>query len=681
MSRSIRGTTLPANQAMSERFVLSLKLLVLGLALITLILYLPAYWYDFIYLDDYEYVMANPHVQDGITWDGIKWAFTTFHASNWHPLTWLSHMLDYSLFGLNPGSYHLVNVLLHMGNSILVFLLWHKLTGKKWAAFFIGALFAWHPLRLESVVWIAERKDVLSTCLGLGALLSYVIYAQGRLAVKPAGMTSSRRYYWLALLLFALGLLAKPMLVTLPCVMLLLDYWPLAVGRFKPWLLLKEKWSFFSLSVIACVMTVLAQRQEAVVSLESLSLGARLSNVLVSYVRYLGQIFHPVELAIFYPMPSHYPFWQVLGAGLILAAITLVVWQGHRRRPWLVVGWCWYLGMLVPVIGLVQVGSQSGADRYTYWPSIGLIAAMILTVSECIVRFPRFKGVVFVIAGFVLVASVALTTLQLPYWRNAETLGTRSIEVAPENIVGHQIRGKYWYDQGKSAEALQEFQRAVQIGERHPIVAKASAHNDLGNLLAEMGQQQEALGQYQAAIKLAPRSVEPHNNLAITLADLGRFLEAMEAHAQAIELAPDSARPQYLMGKTYWRMGRAAEAIACFRRALAVSPQDYQSLTMLARILAATPEAALRKGEESVRLAQQAVNLTGQQQPLALDALAMAKAEQGDFAAAQQIMAQALALAPVQATNLLTELRSHAEMFQARQPWRYTNASPVEARP
>ena len=688
----------------------SIRLLVLGVALGTLLLFLPAFWYDFIYLDDYDYIVANPQVQEGLTWAGVKWAFIAGHASNWHPLTWLAHMLDCSLFGLNPGPHHLMSVLLHALNAALVVGLWFRLTGQRGVAIFIGALFAWHPLRLESVVWIAERKDVLSACFGLGALWSYVVYAQSRAAELanaspgPTPQFSARRYYWLALVLFALGLLAKPMLVTIPCVMLLLDFWPL--GRWeKPWRRVWEKAPFFLASGLSSVITVVVQRRVAIVSLENLPLPLRLENALISYVRYLGKILYPVDLAVFYPMPPQYPLWQGAGAVLVLAGISFWVWRERHRRPWWLVGWCWYVGMLVPVIGLVQVGWQAGADRYTYWPAMGLVAAGVFTVSQQIRKVPEQKRAWVALGGLLVLACAGLTARQLPHWRNAETLGTRALAVTRHNTVGHQLRGKFYYDQGRREEALREFQQAVQLGGSHvpgtasggnagfppdkqseqigaeqetslPLLpGSAPAHNDLGNLLSELGRKEEALPHYQAASRLAPYSAEPYNNVAVTLAELGRFSEALAAHTKAMELAPDAARSYYLAGKTYWRMRQGAEAIRHFRQALAVAPQDYQSLTMLARILASAPEATLRNGAEAVSLAQRAAELTGQQQPMVLDVLAMAYAEQGNFAAAQQTIAQAITLATTaQATNLVTELQAHANVFAARQPWRQANA-------
>jgi len=362
----------------------------------------------------------------------------------------------------------------------------------------------------------------------------------------------------------------------------------------------------------------------------------------------------------------------------------------------------------MPVIGLVQVGWQAGADRYTYWPAMGLVAAVVLTLSRQIDKVPARKFALVAFGGLLAFANLGLTAWQLPHWRNAETLGTRALEVTKQNTVGYQLRGKYYYDQGRREEALREFQQAVRLGgsyvpsaasggnadfppeqigaereSRLPLLpGSAPAHNDLGNLLSELGRKEEALQHYRAASRLSSYSAEPYNNVAVTLAELGRFPEALAAHAKAIELAPDAARSYYLAGKTYWRMGQGAEAARHFRQALAVAPQDYQSLTMLARILATTPDAALRNGTEAVALAQRATELTGQQQPLVLDVLAMAYAEQGNFVAAQKTIDQAIKLATAaQATNLVAEFRTHAAAFTVQKAWRQTNSMPILPQP
>ncbi len=349
------------------------------LFLATLLAYLPALQNGFVNLDDKDYVTANPMVQRGVTWAGIKWAFAMWHASNWHPLTWLSHMADCSLFHLNPAGHHLVNVLLHAANAALVFALCLRLTIGLWTSAVIAALFAWHPLHVESVAWISERKDVLSTCFALLALLSYVRYAKATSdaeitnAAKPSPLAThhSSPFWWLALFFFACSLMSKPMLVTLPFVLLLLDFWPLRrhlpVGR-----QLFEKWPFFALTLASCVITVFAQQTEAIAPLTKFPLSLRIENAVVAYAGYLLKTIWPVHLAVFYPMPSVIPWPTVAMAAAGLALISVFVWRVAKPCPYLAVGWLWYLGTLVPVIGLVQVGDQALADRYTYFPLIGI---------------------------------------------------------------------------------------------------------------------------------------------------------------------------------------------------------------------------------------------------------------------------------------------------------------------
>ena len=341
------------------------RLIALLLALITLLVYLPVTHSSFLDYDDDDYITNNQMVQNGLTLAGIQWAFTTAHASNWHPLTWLSHMTDCELFGLNPAAHHFVNVLFHAANAVLLFTLVLRLTGALWPAAFVAALFAWHPLHVESVAWVAERKDVLSTFFALLSLLSYVRYAK----------ENRRRCFWVALACFALGLMAKPMLVTLPFVMLLLDFWP--VQRFNGSTvqrLLIEKIPFFTLAAISCIVTFLVQRNMAVASLELVPMGFRLENVPVAYVAYLSKLIWPSNLAVIYPMPSDFqlPPMKVALAVTLLIFVSAIVWLNRKRTPYLPVGWLWFLGTLVPVIGLVQVGTQAFADRYTYFPAIGL---------------------------------------------------------------------------------------------------------------------------------------------------------------------------------------------------------------------------------------------------------------------------------------------------------------------
>ncbi|MES1180725.1 MAG: hypothetical protein ABUL66_02560, partial [Verrucomicrobiota bacterium] len=423
------------------------RLVALLLALATLLVYLPVTRNGFVNFDDGDYVTGNRLVKDGLTWAGIRWAFTTFHASNWHPLTWLSHMLDCQLFGLSPGAHHCVNVLWHAANTVLLFVLLLRLTSSLWPSAFVAALFAWHPLHVESVAWVAERKDVLSTCFALLTLLAYTRYAQSTTSDRrqvAGGFSSSffilHSSFYLALVCFALGLMAKPMLVTLPFVMLLLDYWPLkrfsvSAFRFYRFPLLLEKLPFFLLAAVSCVITYRAQDAGAsVASLERVPLHLRLENSLVSYPAYLLKTIWPANLAVIYPLPKEIPGIAAATAAAVLIFFSTVVARARQRSPYLLVGWLWFLGTLVPVIGLVQVGSQSMADRYTYFPLIGVFIAAAFGVHALAVRF-QFPKLAAAAAGLTLTACVGLAENQLRHWRDSESLFAHAVAVTKNNDV------------------------------------------------------------------------------------------------------------------------------------------------------------------------------------------------------------------------------------------------------
>jgi hypothetical protein len=399
----------------------------LFLATVTLLLYVPVAWHSFIDYDDADYVFDNPHVTTGLSTTNLAWAFTTGHAANWHPVTWLSHILDCQLFGLNPGPQHLVNALLHAANTALLFLALARMTGQPWRSAFIAALFGWHPLHVESVAWIAERKDVLSTFFGFLVILAYHSYTRRK---------NWLRYVILALL-FGLGLMAKPMLVTLPCLLLLLDYWPLC--RFNSlgglWTVLIEKIPLFAIAGAACVTTFIAQRAAgAVVSVGTLPLFPRLENALLSVFRYLGKMVWPEGLMIPYMFGIEFNLAIVLVAGLALAALTFAAIRLGHQFPYFPVGWFWYLGTLVPVIGVVQVGIQSMADRYTYVPLVGAFILLTWSVSDALQHWRVSQKVTASLATAALGSCVVLTTHQLRYWRNSETLFFHSILVQPYNL-------------------------------------------------------------------------------------------------------------------------------------------------------------------------------------------------------------------------------------------------------
>ncbi len=430
------------------------------LALVTLLAFLPVRHNGFIAFDDASYITENRIVQAGLTWAGVKWAFTTRESSNWHPLTWLSHMLDCELFGMNAGAHHLVNVLFHAANAVLLLLLLYRMTGALWPSAFVAALFAWHPLHVESVAWAAERKDVLSTFFELLALLYYARAVTtgnwqltGKKITRPEPVLSrvtmqSSHFLRLAFILFACALMAKPMPVTLPFVFLLLDYWPL--GRFPNYefrvssfaRLILEKWPFLVLAGASCAVTYLAQRDYAVQSLERYPLGLRVENISVSYGRYLLKAIWPVDLAIFYPLLKQLSWGDVGLATGILVIISWLVWRARRRWPYLLVGWLWYLGTLVPVIGLVQVGHQAMADRYTYVPLIGIFVIIAYGMADLAKRLRLDNVAVAVVGTMMLGGCLARTENQLRLWHDDETLFTHAIGSDKRQCNGSPALGR-----------------------------------------------------------------------------------------------------------------------------------------------------------------------------------------------------------------------------------------------
>jgi tetratricopeptide (TPR) repeat protein len=652
-----------------------LRLIGLLLALITLVAYLPVAHHGFSIFDDDDYVTNNPVVQDGLTWVGVKWAFTTWHASNWHPITWLSHMTDCELFGPNAGAHHLVNVLFHTANAVLLLLLLFRMTGALWPSAFVAALFAWHPLHVESVAWISERKDVLSTFFALLTLLAYTRYAWESKVRSP----KSKVFYSLSLLAFALGLMAKPMLVTLPFVMLLLDYWPLqrlslSAFRFPLFLRLAlEKCPFFLLAAISCVVTFLAQRASAVLSLEQDPLNLRLVNTLLSYGRYLLKTIWPVDLAVIYPFPNPFPWGQGITAAVVLLAVSWSTWRTRRPCPYLLVGWLWFLGTLVPVIGLVQVGFQAMADRYAYIPLIGVFIAIAFAGKHLVSRFRLPKTVFALASGLALVGCLLVTERQLSYWQDDESLFRHAIAVTKNNATAHINLGVALERQNRRSEALIQYQEALRIAPD-----SVHAHNNLGNFLDEMGKPDEALAQYQEALRLKPDAPIVHDNLGTLLVELGKFDEALTQYAEAARLNPTDPRPYYLMGKAQLKRGDSAMAITRFHDALRLDPNDFQTLTYMARVLASDENPRVRNGQIALEMAVKANDLTGGEQPVILDILAMSYAETGRFQDAQQIEQRAIQLAQAAVLEETNAMLQRLELYKSDRPYRetFTNPSP-----
>jgi tetratricopeptide (TPR) repeat protein len=593
------------------------------LATLALAAFLPACRNDFVNFDDGDYVTHNAHVRDGITADGLRWAWDTRAASNWHPLTWVSLQLDAHLYGRGrPWSdglawgYHLTNVLLHAATVVLLFLVLRRLTGAVWRSALVAALFAVHPLRVESVAWVSERKDVLCAFFGVAALGAYAGYA-----ARPGW----HRYLAVAAL-FTLGLMAKPMLVTLPCVFLLLDGWPLGRLRTRPlsspgaWCrgagpLVLEKLPLLALSGFACVRNWQAQQQGySVESLDVFPWPVRIGNAAVAYATYITKTLWPSRLAVLYPHPGAGLRWTlILGAAALLTAVTVAALALSRRRPYLLIGWLWYVGMLVPVSGLTQVGPQAYADRFTYLPHVGLFTMLVWAAADLAARW---RGRHLLLPGGVLVvaALVACTWRQIGYWHDSAALWQHALDVTPANALAHYNLGVFLGEQGKPAAAADQYRAALAIDpaygrananlgeallrlgkadEAEPYLAaavradpgSAGARTDLGLAQVRRGKVAEGAAQLAAVARTAPDSAEVHANLADALLNQGRLEDAVEEYTLAARLRPDWAAVQANMGAALFRLGRADASREHYLEAARLAPDDAEVHWNLAAVL------------------------------------------------------------------------------------------------
>src|SRR5882724_10278321 len=588
-------------------------LILLGLAIVTFGIYAQLIGHRFITFDDPTYIHDNPMVNRGVTLAGLAWAFTTFYAGNWHPLTWIAHMIDSQLFGMIAGGHLLVNALIHAANTLLVFWLLLRTTHARWPSALAAALFALHPLHVESVAWASERKDTLSTFFGLLSLIAYVRYAEA---------PSIRRYAWTAIML-ALGLLAKPMLVTWPFVMLLLDYWPLhrfqkSEVRGQPalrsvggggWSVLRgldvEKIPWFALVAASAVVTSVAQSHGGGVrTFTEFSIAVRLSNALVSYAKYLLLAFWPNDLAVYYPYTgTGIPAWQIIGAALLLIAITAFCFFQRKIRPYLIVGWLWFLGTLVPVIGLVQVGGQTMADRYFYIPSIGLFIAIVFGLADIAERRRVAPWLSAAMADVVLLVLAALTNAQIHRWSDSFTLFKHALTVASPSVAVEDCLGLALHKNGELDEAVAHFEKALQMRpDDHTALltmgvtrfyrgrvpeaieyaqaairsqADASkAHNLLGMALAKQNRNEAALDEMRRASELAPKDADIRNDLGLALARLGRIPEAIDEFHEALRLDPNNAAPAHAnLGWALLESGKPRESIPEFEAALQLEPE------------------------------------------------------------------------------------------------------------
>ncbi len=564
------------------------------ICLVLITVTLAVFWqvsnHEFVNFDDDDYVSENPHVQSVLSRQGIIWAFTATRAANWHPLTWLSHMIDCQLYGLNPSGHHLTNVLFHLVNTLLLFLLLNRITGASWRSGFVAALFAVHPLHVESVAWVAERKDVLSTLFWLLTMWAYIYYVE-----KPR-----LHRYLLTLLTFALGLMAKPMLVTLPVVLLLLDYWPLKrfeIGQSASGLpaasqpstiaekpgaqafhLLLEKTPLFVLAAVSTFVTFVVQKSGgAVGALEVYPIKIRVANALVSYVSYMVKMIWPQNLAVFYPHPGQsLPMWQAAAAGLLLLLISIAVIRAGRRQPYLPVGWLWYLGTLVPVIGLVQVGAQAMADRYTYVPLIGLFIMAAWGVPELLAKYRFQRTVLATLATILLVTLTLVSKRQVRHWQNSLTLFQHAVEVTADNYVAHDSLGNALAQQGMLDQATVHYRESLRI---KPNLV--NTHNNLGVALLQQGEINRAMAQYYQALRLKPDSAETHNNLGVALFTVGQLDQAIGHYLTAIKLDPNFGKAHNNLGNALARKGKLDEAISQYSKALELKanyPEAHNNL-------------------------------------------------------------------------------------------------------
>ena len=689
-------------------------LLCLLLVLLTGLAWWPVARCGFVALDDAAYVTGNPQVQAGLTLKGVAWAFSTPHSANWHPLTWLSHMLDAQLYGLQPTGHHLTNLFLHLACTLLLFLLFNQMTGALWRSALVAALFALHPLHVESVAWVSERKDVLSAFFFLLTLWAYACYTQKSEArsPKPEGNPKSEirqtgagshrpparstfhvsrftlhapHFYALSLLFFALGLMSKPMLVTLPFVLLLLDYWPLGrmqnaecrmqkdASRFtfhvspatlRP--LLVEKLPFFLLAALSCAVTYAVQHAGgAVMSAAELSLPGRMANALVSYPRYLEKMLWPANLACFYPRPEHWPVWQVAGAALVLAVITVLVLRLLTSHRYLAVGWLWFVGTLVPVIGLVQVGEQAIADRYTYIPSIGLFVLVAWGLGDIVGRWPRLKPLLVSASILALAALLLVTRQQVPCWQTSEALFRHALAVTQDNPWVQCLLADTLADAGNFEEAEVHCREALRLKPGFPEIQILYA-----KVLARAKKLEQAAAVLSEVVQQNPTDSMAQGALGSVLGQKGDAPGAIEHYRQALRLKPDKAEAHFSLASLLAQQGDVSGAIDEYRQGLRWQPDNPDALNNLAWIWAANANPAFRNGTEAVQLAQRACELTRYQNPMLVGTLAAACAEAGRFDDAVAAAQKARDLASASNQKELADRNQHLlELYQSRQAY------------
>jgi len=746
-------TSRPENRTAARNLRWIIPVICLLIVAVTWVVFEQTVRYEFVNFDDDIYVYDNPRITAGLTLQGIGWAFSHSYGYYWAPLLALSYRMDYQLYGLWPGGYHLINVLVHGATAVLLFLILREMTGALWRSAFVASVFAVHPLRVESVAWVTERKDVLSGLFFVLTLGAYVSY------VRHLGSKGSRGRYLAVAFLFAMGLMSKPpSLVTLPFVLLLLDYWPLnrfgqpvsADVRAKTirWQdsftvfkgLVIEKIPLFALSAASCAVTILTGTQ-ILMPVEHHSIAARLGNAIASYMAYLGQTFYPANLAVFYPFPaSSVASWKILSSLVLLASISVIVFALRRSHRYLVVGWLWYLGMLTPMIGVIQAGEQARADRFTYLPQIGLLLLIAWAMGDlCASR--RYGRLVLCVGALMAVAALmACAHLQTTRWKNSESLWSHTLACTSDNNIAHNNLGTALLQTGRADEAAIHFQKALEVQPKYP-----EAHNNLGNVFFQKGRVDEAIAHYQKALEINPKfalarynlgvtflqnrrvpeavgyfqralEIEPdfakaHYNLGIALVQLGRLSEAIVHYNKALEINPNYAEAEYNLGIALLQIGRlndaishynkalvinpnyveahnnlgtalvqlgqVSDAVAHFQRAMEINPLNVEAQNNMALVLATFPETRVRNGSKAVELAERADHLTGNRNASISATLAAAYAEAGRFSNAVETAKRALQLATDQGNMALADaIRAQMRLYQSGLPYRYNSQPP-----
>lgn len=703
-------------------------LICLGLTAITLLVFLQVYGFDFVNYDDDIYIYKNPHIQNGLTPESIKWAFTTGYANFWHPLTWLSLMLDWQLFGDNPAGYHLTALFFHIANTLLLFIVLNQMTQAPWRSAFVAALFALHPLHVESVAWVTERKDVLSIFFWLLTTWAYVRYVK-----KPKAVN-----YLFILLFFTLGMMAKPMLVTLPFVLILLDYWPLDRFLNSKFTILNsiiEKVPLFVITAVSSVIAFIAQRAGgSVMSTAVLPMKFRIINAVITYVTYIKKMFWPSRLAIFYPYPlSKLTIWSAAIPLLLLLTISVIVLLLAKRHRYLVTGWLWYLGTLVPVIGLVQVGDFARADRFTYITLTGLFIIIAWGVPDLLAKF-RYKQILLTVSGLLVISALSVCTwFQLRHWQNNETLFKHALKVTENNYVAHLNLAEFLFGQSRFDEAEQHYKKYASIvPDDHKVINTIAAtlvwqgrpdeairyfdkalrinpddiriRSNLGLTLTNSGRFQDAIKEYKKILLLDPNNADAHNGIGVALLGQGRVDEAIEyfnealsvqpnfagaqnnlgcalalqgnpdeavAHfKEALRIDPDYAAAHYELGRVLARMGNINQAIRHVEAAVRLKPEWDEALNVLAWYYAVSSGSEIYNPDEAVKLALRACKLTDNQRPDFLDTLAVAYAAKGDFNKAMQTIKKALSLCQSpQQQQLKKELENRLLLFKEGKPY------------